>query len=1095
MAMAQNRNEYTSNVSRKNGDSTQLPNMNINSLVALYESQIQKNNMNVLDHIEFEVRFGSKKYSVTKRHFENTFKTLIQNNFEKSFDDYMLRLSFEDIPSLRCEIDSLKDIKTYCGSENIADVPHRFVSKDNLDGVENLYFNEDMNFRVSMKREQEINENDSRVRIVVNSVDNITSNLRYIQRTSMTCSKLPNIRVDLSMVQKNKKRSTVFQDLVSDKIKDYYYEIEIELINVDKKSFDQDSISKQLKQTIKFIMSGIQETNFPISYPKQESVLLNYLKLFGVNDFDFNNPRNKITRYFIGPSSMTLQVENVIKDESSSDINIQDGFCVTDKADGERKLLFINDDYKLYLINTNMQVQYTGIRLNKDSTFANTLFDGEHILYDKDNNYINLYAAFDIYFLRNKDYREFPFIRRKKSDVEDKGKVIARYKILDILLNNERSISKFFNYESKNKYYHMKLHLKDFKEGISNVSGKSIFDACKFIIEKQELGNFPYNTDGLIFTSSHLGVGLTPTDSELKNHIHTWDHSFKWKPPEYNTIDFLVEVEKSKNTRNVNIDSKVLPDSRIVQYKTLLLKVGFSEGQKGHGYVNPQQSMLDMKLKQSNYTNGKYKAEYFYPTAPYDPEAHICHMELKPDSSGDLKMFTDENEVIEDDTIIEFKYEKENEDKFSRWVPLRIRHDKTNEYKKYRNKFGNAYHVANSNWHSIHHPVTVELLTNYNEYLQNNKIEEKYDDGVYYDRNGGESMTKQLRNFHNKIVKKILFKLVNKSDKTSIIDFAVGKGGDIPKWIDLKFHSVLGIDISEDNIHNRFDGACARYLNMNNSKRKTPICMFIKGDSSKLLDNGEFAYDNKTRDIYDALLGNGKRTKNMSEFLYKNYGIFKNKFDVGSIQFAIHYMFESKETLHKFLRNVALHVKSGGYFIGTCYDGQKVFNMLKDVDYNEKKELYINTRKIWHIQKKYNDTEDNELNADDSCIGLKINVYQESINRDFDEYLVNFEYFIKVMKDYGFTPNPDIKSSKGGKPMPSIGNFQIFNDKFNKEFKMTAEEKQISYLNNYFIFQNTGNLSFESVKRTYNYYMGVESDESNDDIGFAENLNVKVELK
>ena len=56
---------------------------------------------------------------------------------------------------------------------------------------------------------------------------------------------------------------------------------------------------------------------------------------------------------------------------------------------------------------------------------------------------------------------------------------------------------------------------------------------------------YPYDTDGLIFTPCDLGVGLSYGDSELINHKHTWLHSFKWKPPQYNTIDFLVTTIKT----------------------------------------------------------------------------------------------------------------------------------------------------------------------------------------------------------------------------------------------------------------------------------------------------------------------------------------------------------------------------------------------------------------------------------------------------------------------------------------------------------------------------------------------------------------------
>ena len=47
---------------------------------------------------------------------------------------------------------------------------------------------------------------------------------------------------------------------------------------------------------------------------------------------------------------------------------------------------------------------------------------------------------------------------------------------------------------------------------------------------------------------------------------------------------------------------------------------------------------------------------------------------------------------------------------------------------------------------------------------------------------------------------------------------------------------IFGIDISRDNIFNRLDGACARYLNYRKDFIRAPRALFVKGDS--LLNNG-----------------------------------------------------------------------------------------------------------------------------------------------------------------------------------------------------------------------------------------------------------------
>jgi len=39
---------------------------------------------------------------------------------------------------------------------------------------------------------------------------------------------------------------------------------------------------------------------------------------------------------------------------------------------------------------------------------------------------------------------------------------------------------------------------------------------------------------------------------------------------------------------------------------------------------------------------------------------------------------------------------------------------------------------------------------------------------------------------------------------------------------------------------------------------------------------------------------------------------------------------------------------------------------------------------------------------DELSVGYAINVFQESINKVFREYLVNFNYLVQLMEDYGF---------------------------------------------------------------------------------------------
>ena len=51
--------------------------------------------------------------------------------------------------------------------------------------------------------------------------------------------------------------------------------------------------------------------------------------------------------------------------------------------------------------------------------------------------------------------------------------------------------------------------------------------------------------------------------------------------------------------------------------------------------------------------------------------------------------------------------------------------------------------------------------------------------------------------------------------------------------------------------------------------------------------------------------------------------------------------------------------------------------------------------KMWDIKKLY---DNEEFLDDESSLGYKIDVYQESINKTFSEYLVNFDYLTQHLK-------------------------------------------------------------------------------------------------
>jgi hypothetical protein len=176
-------------------------------------------------------------------------------------------------------------------------------------------------------------------------------------------------------------------------------------------------------------------------------------------------------------------------------------------------------------------------------------------------------------------------------------------------------------------------------------------------------------------------------------------------------------------------------------------------------------------------------------------------------------------------------------------------------------------------------------------------------------------------------------------------------------------------------------------------------------------------------------------------------------------------------------------IKPGGYFIGTCYDGEKIFQMLEDVDEEDSKDIFVGSKKIWSVIKKYDNTEFSQT------LGLKIGVYQETINKVFDEYLVDFKYLIELLERYGFKLDTESKL-----PIPPIGDFASLYKKMrvtDTRITMTEEESQISFLNNYFIFRKYQNVDTDKVHAFYTQ----EKAKEEFNISTPIRLNKKIVLK
>ena len=780
-------------------------------------------------------------------------------------------------------------------------------------------------------------------------------------------------------------------------------------------------INKELEEYIYNFLTIIHNTKIIIPKTKFNSILSDYYKLTG-------QTKKKV---FMGPQPVTLNFNSLDKNSFGSIIY---DYAVTEKADGLRHLMYIGKDKRGYLINSKMDnIVDTGIEFPVKGEW---LLDGEYIQKNKNNEDVCLYMIFDVYWAEDtpKEAHKYPFI--------DDG--ISRNELLD----------KFKEYIKKSKvkeehYKTFRIEFKTYEFGVSRKSDindnkllqKTIFIRSKNILDRASKGGYEYNIDGLIYLPVNLPI-KSNKDMKPSNFINgTWDYNYKWKPPEENTIDFKVKIVKEYiQKKGVKISKDILypytaedGDEKVVKYyKKVKLIVGYDESKDDNILFCMKMIGKSTRSKTEIIFNPEYNIDVSHTNIPLKNGRMVC---------------LNDNKEISDGSIVEFRY-NESANNGMIWEPIRLRDDKLKPQ---------FFLIADNVWNTIINPITQNIISgNYN--IEDFKINDNINNNLYYVEDI-ESESRSLRRFHN-YVKYQLITGICSLKKVSIMDTSIGRGGDISKYIqnNIDCEFLFGLDINSVN------EACKRYVNSIKTKKLNTI--FIQYDTSSNIESkrGLIGEDNDKE--YASNIINILYNQNQS--IPKEYNYVRNilkrkaldKFDVISSQFSLHYYFKDQITFKGYLSNLIDNCKHGGYFIGTCYDGEKIFNELKS---NNKIE-YINNdgNLVYSIEKKYETDDFNDVK-----FGERIDVYMDSIGSTYTEYLVNFDMFVSIMEDNGFELfKPKIKSDYDifDGPMNSFGsilqNIKKDNNPILKKYKddiMPLFNDKMLYdlssYNNYFIFK------------------------------------------
>ena len=970
------------------------------------------------------------------------------------------RLSIITPNNIRLSLQGLGVLQSYCRDDVLSDKEYTAMIKDRKSLEADLNLPE-YELHIKSRRELALAKTSTEVVDILSNWAQTRKAFRLVKRWSF---KGHGMRIDMSMVRSTPKDSRgdfLWQRKFTDVNlfeQPVIYEVEVELIHGDKTATRDTAVSCFVRG-IGEILRAIQGNTLLLQTSVVRSVLEEYKGISRTHEFR-------------GVAPITLEVKNMSDEESSDEPNIRQNYNVTDKADGLRTHGFCNRQGELFLIDMSMKVYRTGLA---NKACASSLVDGEWVTRSADGKALNVFLIFDIYI----DIGGAPCSSLPFTVYNEENKDTRLYKLTQWTTQwntaggGAQEVAKGLTASSKLQVSQKQFLVTDPAKALS------IFTHCASILDAPRI----YTIDGLILTPNALGL---PERAGAG-----FQQQFKWKPAEDNSIDFLVTFQKSARTPLA--DEVVVTQDPVtgldVRYKIMRLYIN---SDKDPAYDNPRNTVLDeLPLPPPPWAKARtrpgYKPVLFNPPEYSDTLVNTCYVPLVMnfETGEEFPVTKTSNEPIQESTIVECRYQP-HADPGWRWVPMRIRHDKTERFAKAKTtgKFWrtlNSEKSANSVWESIHNPVTEHMIRTGDGEPSQQEMEEllRGSPGAattrrYYMREGTRDdklAARGLRDFHNRWIKETiiydnLLTVPEGQAGKKVLDLAVGQAGEYGMWIRKRAGIVLGVDIAEEGIRDPKNGAYSRYMSalIKRGRDHVPPMVFAIGDSSKPLRTGEAGSTPEEKNMLRAVFGttapDGPVPKAIQ--LHSN-GTLREGADLAVCMFALHYFFASPATLQGFLNNLKDCVAVNGYFAGCCFDGEHVFQMLRSVERGQSKVGRDGTSEIWSIRKEYDLS---EFNADESSVGIPVDVRFVSIGEEYTEYLVNFDYLTLRLREIGFellTPAelavfPGLKHSTN-----------MFRNSYDMAaaaghvYNMTNAEKEFSFLNRWFIFKRRSNTNLAAA--------------------------------
>jgi len=1023
-------------------------------------------------------------------------------------------LNILTVGNYRWTITGMNDIQRYCETESLADISFTCMTKTLAEDVPPLQ-NVDYGLRIKARMETPIDiETDATAKGQHDNWANLDKSYRLIRRyTFVHPEKLPGVRIDVSAVSEEVKYPTK-EGIKKTRILRHgpkKYEVEVEL-DRETASENPTTLANMIIRASTLVIQGIQGNFTLVKSSEAKRVRLWYSSLIG-----FKQSRWRPRPSFIGPNPVTLSRMNMTATSQPLYPNIvNESYNVTDKADGNRCFLVVDNIGGVFLMDTNMHVYATGYRLNispvatddapavleggarrgtlrapprASNVLLNTVMDCEFVTRTSEGKLIWHALLFDAYYIGGVDIRSLPF--REESAVADATKIaLDRFSKMKLWFQQYEISREAIRVSTNN----IVVRVKDFYFPEGDIT---VLKQASALLKREHSGEFQYHTDGLIFTPNHLAVGASKVGETVRETGRRWANQFKWKPPEENTIDFLVRSRRDATGREM-IRPNRNKDGSLTYYKIFDL---YTAGTQFDAVSDPYTVFMQTPIAGGKDTEdarrelNQFAEVLFQPLEPKDPLASVVYMSVEPrvldyveegavPYDGIIWTKSDNPEQVISDTVVEMRYNPLAEEGW-KWEALRIRHDKTERYhlsKKTKRQEGsvmNAVDVAQNVWKTLHYPVSVkDIITAYP--LDEETVQAYFNADTTDEMRGA---TASLRKFHNQFIKDaillqtVALRSADGKHGAAVWDIGSGTGQDIHKYIKNGYEFALMTDATEDNIKNPYRGAAWLALQKMREKdyeRKTDI-IFAWADAANSLENGEAGMSTTDKDILKALFAPAKREafrefpETIADFIRVKElaGAASRGFDVVSCMFTLHYFFESEDALNGLLRNMDRHLRVGGHVIMCNFDGEAVYALLYGL---KKGQSFVRRdargNEMWHITKLY-DNVGERLPADAAAFGLKIAVSFYRVMDTFVEYLVPNRLLDKKMGDIGCEPAKGFKGPYAELLSKGTGSFEdayhVAVHQNRTLFEMSPEMLEYSKLNRWYIYRRMKKQSTKDI--------------------------------